>query len=303
MTAEQKKFIENIAKCVNKLKCNYGIKVASPIIAQAIIESNWGKSGLAKYYNYFGLKCGSCWKGASVNMNTKEEYKAGVLTNISANFRAYSSMEEGVKGYFDFINTKRYANLKGVTDPKEYLKKIKEDGYATDSKYVSKMLTCITNYGLKVYDAEVAPVQPCTNRVIATVQDWLNQTQSARLIKNELCGYKKLDTDGVFGEKTKAALTISLQVWLNIFGVNLKIDGVFGEKTKKACRVVSEKCNANTKGAQIVQAILYCYGFNPQLWDESWSKDCTAAVKQFQEDRGLEVDGIAGAKFFESALK
>lgn len=78
MTTEQKTFIENIAAAARKHAANYGIAVISPIIAQAINESGWGKSTLAaKYHNYFGMKCGSAWKGKSVNMSTCEEYEVG----------------------------------------------------------------------------------------------------------------------------------------------------------------------------------------------------------------------------------
>ena len=146
-------FIEKIADCVDKYAYLYGIEVHSPIIAQAILESGWGKSGLAsKYHNYFGLKCGSSWKGKSVNMATKEEYKVGTLTNIRDNFRVYDSMEAGVKGYFEFINTKRYANLKGVTSPEEYVKRIKADGYATSSSYVDNILRVIRDNKLTRFD-------------------------------------------------------------------------------------------------------------------------------------------------------
>ena len=146
-------FIEQIAKCVKKYAYVYGIEVHSPIIAQAILESGWGKSTLAsKYHNYFGLKCGSSWKGKSVNMATKEEYKVGTLTNIRDNFRVYDSMEAGVKGYFDFINTSRYANLKGVTSPEEYVIRIKADGYATSSKYVDNIIKVIRDNNLKRFD-------------------------------------------------------------------------------------------------------------------------------------------------------
>ena len=150
-------FIEKIADCVEKYAYLYGIEVHSPIIAQAILESGWGKSGLAsKYHNYFGLKCGSSWKGKSVNMATKEEYKVGTLTNIRDNFRVYDSMEAGVKGYFEFINTKRYANLKGVTSPEEYVKRIKADGYATSSSYVDNILRVIRNNNLTRFDRKKA---------------------------------------------------------------------------------------------------------------------------------------------------
>lgn len=150
-------FIEKIADCVDKYAYLYGIEVHSPIIAQAILESGWGKSGLAsKYHNYFGLKCGSSWKGKSVNMATKEEYKVGTLTNIRDNFRVYDSMEAGVKGYFEFINTKRYANLKGVTSPEEYVKRIKADGYATSSSYVDNILRVIRDNKLTRFDKKKA---------------------------------------------------------------------------------------------------------------------------------------------------
>ena len=148
-----REFVEQIAKCVKKYAYVYGIEVHSPIIAQAILESGWGKSGLAsKYHNYFGLKCGSSWKGKSVNMATKEEYKVGTLTNIRDNFRVYDSMEAGVKGYFDFINTSRSANLKGVKSPEEYVRRIKADGYATSSKYVDNIMRVIRDNKLTRFD-------------------------------------------------------------------------------------------------------------------------------------------------------
>ena len=149
-------FIEQIADCVEKYAYVYGIEVHSPIIAQAILESGWGKSSLAsKYHNYFGLKCGGAWKGKSVNMATKEEYKVGTLTNIRDNFRVYDSMEDGVKGYFDFINYSRYANLKGVKDPEEYCRRIKADGYATSSTYVDTLLKVIRDNNLTRFDTDV----------------------------------------------------------------------------------------------------------------------------------------------------
>lgn len=149
-------FIEQIATYVKKYAYLYGIEVHSPIIAQAILESGWGKSSLAsKYHNYFGLKCGGAWKGKSVNMASREEYTAGVMTDIRDNFRVFDSMEDGVKGYFDFINYSRYANLKGVKDPEEYCRRIKADGYATSSRYVDSLLRVIRENNLTRFDTDV----------------------------------------------------------------------------------------------------------------------------------------------------
>ena len=155
ITEKQQRFIEDIAKHVQKYARAYGILVHSPIIAQAILESGWGESKLAsKYHNYFGMKCGTTWTGKSVNMETKEEYTPGTLTTIKDNFRVYDSMEEGVKGYFEFIQKPRYKNLKGITDAKKYLQLIKADGYATASSYVESTYRLITQYELTEYDAE-----------------------------------------------------------------------------------------------------------------------------------------------------
>lgn len=148
-----KEFIEVIAKYVIKYANDYGIKVHSPIIAQAILESGWGGSTLASNYNnFFGLKCGGSWKGKSVNMATKEEYNVGTLTDIRANFRVFDSIEDGVKGYFEFINYSRYSNLKGVTNPEEYCRLIKADGYATSSTYVTNLMRVIRDNNLTRFD-------------------------------------------------------------------------------------------------------------------------------------------------------
>lgn len=148
-------FIGQIGKLIVEEGKARGYKVFSPIIAQAIIESRYGESVLGeKYHNYFGLKCGRGWKGESVNLKTKEEYTPGQLTNISANFRVYPDMVSGVKGYFDFINTKRYQNLKPICDPKTYCETIKADGYATSSSYVDTLMKCIKANNLLRFDGE-----------------------------------------------------------------------------------------------------------------------------------------------------
>lgn len=150
-SAQAKAFIQKIGPLIQAEAKARGYKVCSPIIAQAVIESRYGESGLAKYNNFFGLKCGSAWKGPSVNMKTKEEVNSALIS-IRDNFRVYPDMVSGVKGYFDFINTKRYANLKTAETPEEYLKRIKADGYATSSSYVNTNMNCIRKYDLEKWD-------------------------------------------------------------------------------------------------------------------------------------------------------
>ena len=155
---EKQEFIKTMAAYIKKYAPQYGIAVCSPIIAQSILESGWGESKLAaQYHNYFGLKCGTRWTGKSVNLKTQEEYQPGTLTTITDNFRVYNSMEEGVAGYFEFIQLPRYQNLRGITDPETYLRTIHEDGYATSSIYVKSNMDLINQFNLTQYDKEEAP--------------------------------------------------------------------------------------------------------------------------------------------------
>lgn len=169
MTLEQQNFINSIYEALCKYAPTYSIKCYSAIIGQAILESGWGKSKLASsYHNYFGLKCGSYWKGKSVNMETFEEYNAGTLTQISDNFRVFDDLDSSVKGYLDFINTSRYSNLKNVTTPQEYLQNIKNDGYATSSTYVDNVMNIVTSYNLTTYDSKISKsVEEIAKEVVA----------------------------------------------------------------------------------------------------------------------------------------
>ena len=103
------------------------ILVNSPIIAQAILESNWGRSTLAsKYYNFFGMKAGSKYTGEKVNLPTKEEVN-GELVSVDAYFRVYHSFDEGIEGYYQFITGYPwYSNLIGETDYKAACRKIRD---------------------------------------------------------------------------------------------------------------------------------------------------------------------------------
>lgn len=173
-------FITKISGYVKKYAPAYGILVYSPIIAQAILESGWGESKLAsQHHNYFGLKCGSKWTGRSVNLTTFEEYTPGVHTTIKDNFRVYYSMEDGVKGYFEFIQLERYHNLRGITDPKKYLETIKADGYATSSTYVEKTYKLITQYELTQYDKEkVKAMGKYASTLINQAKAWIGRKES-----------------------------------------------------------------------------------------------------------------------------
>lgn len=209
-SAQAKQFIQDIGYIIQEEAKKRGYKVCSPIIAQACCESAFGTSSLGyRWHNYFGMKAGSRWTGRSVNLSTKEEYTTGTLTAIRDNFRVYDSLEAGVSGYFDFINTSRYANLKEAKTPREYLEFIKKDGYATSSTYVNTNMNIISRYDLEKFDYIFQDELPVK----------VNPYKLSR--KNLSLGSK--------GESVKW-----LQYELNRHGANLVVDGIFGKQTKLA---------------------------------------------------------------------
>lgn len=245
-----------------------------------------------------------------------ENYLKADLAKFEANVEKYNSKYCWNQNEFDALVS--FAFNIGSID------KLTADGTRTRATIAEKMLL-YNKAGGKVltgltkrreaerelFLTKVAPVQQYVSKnkttdgtgLIRAVQNWLNKEYGKYIKICDACGKELLQEDGAFGSKTKAALTISLQVWLNDFeGISLKVDGEFGAKTKAACKVVSTTINAYTRGAQIVQGILYCNKYNPQMFNEIFNKDCEAALKQYQSDHGLEPDGAAGKLFFESAL-
>lgn len=224
----QETFIMQIAPLIQKYAKLYGYKVASPIIAQACLESRYGQSGLAKYHNYFGMKAGKNYSGPSVKMKTKEEYQKGVLTEIYANFRTFPDMDAGVQGYFIFISTNRYANLKTATTAEQYLTFIKLDGYATSNSYVKSCMNVVNKYNLKMYDTGVVPaasLSPYQIGQVYTLQSdmYVRQTPNGSKIKYDSLtedGKKngKFDDDGnaILNKGTRVTCKAMSENWMKI---------------------------------------------------------------------------------------
>lgn len=154
-------FIDTIAPLIQTYARKYGFKCVSGIIAQACLESNFGLDNKgATYHNYFGLKyrngrvsthCGYFKAGS------KEEYTKGQLTNIEGTWYKFSDMDSGVEGYFQFIVNGPYpvSLLKTADNPRSYLILLKNAKYATDSNYVEKCMSIVTNFDLTRFDKEV----------------------------------------------------------------------------------------------------------------------------------------------------
>ena len=153
MTKEQ--FIDNIAFYVRKYAPQFGIKVISPIVAQACLESGYGTSYKAQFHNYFGIKYKenrvTCYNGTFVD-KSQEQNPDGSYREITDSWYSFENMEMCVLGYFQFINISWYSSLKGITDPYQYLVNIKAAGYASDKDYVKKVWKRVEDNDLTRFD-------------------------------------------------------------------------------------------------------------------------------------------------------
>lgn len=229
-SAQAKEFIKHIAPMIQDEAKRRGYKICSTIIAQAIVEGAAGTSSLAKlYHNHFGMKTGKSWKGASVNLKTKEEYAPGTLTTIKDNFRAYESDEQGVVGYFDFISASRYANLKECITYKQYAEFLKADGYATSSSYVKTLCDTVTKYDLTKWDSsEDVPLHIQKRRVLKFVLPMMTGSDVVYIQRILIkLGYDlgKTGADGKYGKRTEEAVKAFQRER------SLVVDGIVGVKT------------------------------------------------------------------------
>lgn len=156
---EQKrnKFIDNIGPYAVELKQEYGV-LPSITIAQAIIESDWGRSSLASQYNnYFGVK-GS--NPANTKVLQTKEYVNGRWITVYGRFRVYSDYKESMKDHAALFvkgttwNRNQYRHVLAAQDYVDAAFALQTDGYATDPGYTKKIIHTIKQYNLDRFDKQ-----------------------------------------------------------------------------------------------------------------------------------------------------
>ena len=136
--------------------------------AQAILESGWGSSELAKApnNNLFGIKDSEDWNGESVTVLTQEYVNGGYIT-VNAAFRKYASWNDSVVDHAKFFTStewrkNNYRKVVNETDYRIAAQELKNAGYATDPSYAGKLIRLIEAYKLYEWDA----VSNTTNSVL-----------------------------------------------------------------------------------------------------------------------------------------
>jgi flagellum-specific peptidoglycan hydrolase FlgJ len=150
----QEQFISSIAEAAVESADRTGVP-ASVTIAQAILESYWGSSRLAREANnYFGIKAQT--RGGSAGSIWFDVWEVIGGRNIvqSQAFRAYNSIADSFvdHGLF-FVENPRYAPaIAAKADPQRFAREINRAGYATDPSYASKLIGLMDRYDLYRYD-------------------------------------------------------------------------------------------------------------------------------------------------------
>ncbi len=139
-------FVEKLIPLAKKAAEKIGVDHLL-LVAQSALETGWGKHVVAdengeNSFNLFNIKKGSDWSKGTAQHNTLE-YDQGVVTQEKAEFRMYSGIAESLDDYVDFVLGKdRYKNaVENAGDSGDYIRELKNAGYATDPQYSEKVLS------------------------------------------------------------------------------------------------------------------------------------------------------------------
>lgn len=158
--------ISPFIKDAQRLERETGIPT-SITLGQIILESSGrfagGLSGLAaSAKNLFGVK--GTGNAGSVLMPTSEQDANGNPRVIQAQFKKYDSYYDSLVDHAKVLSKPRYQKyLASAMTVNEYAAGIKAGGYATDTKYVSKLLGVIQSNKLTGYDVGGKGFTPITS--------------------------------------------------------------------------------------------------------------------------------------------
>jgi peptidoglycan hydrolase FlgJ len=159
--AQQRKFVDEMLPHATAAARELGVD-ARAIVAQAALETGWGTSQPADAggtsHNFFGIKAGASWQGASVASDTTE-FVAGQADTERARFRAYGSLAENVADYVRVIrDNPRYSEALGTgADVRAFANALQRGGYATDPEYANKLVATFEKIAGRQSDAAAVP--------------------------------------------------------------------------------------------------------------------------------------------------
>lgn len=164
-------FINRIGGVSQELASQYDL-FPSVMIAQAILESRSGTSGLsdAPYYNLFGVK--GSYNGASAVFQTWEDDGAGNTYTIQDSFRQYPSWRASLEDYAQLLQLPLYQGAhRSIAGSYDVATAHLTGRYATDTNYATKLNNLIATYNLTRFDGGSA-VSSTSSEVLASGSVW-----------------------------------------------------------------------------------------------------------------------------------
>jgi len=112
-------------------------------------------------------------------------------------------------------------------------------------------------------------------------------------------GFKPGEPDGIFGVYTESAVR-AFQSWAQV-----QADGIVGPITWEKLDLADKsdpELQAGSEGVAVrgLQRMLINRGFEPGEIDGRFGPKTDAAVRAYQSDQGLDVDGIVGPKTWDA---
>jgi flagellum-specific peptidoglycan hydrolase FlgJ len=130
---------------------------ASVTIAQAILESDWGRSRLAtEAKNLFGIKAFGRPGTAGIYTAPTWEVSGGQNVTVAAAFRAYNTLEDSIEDHGNWFhdNARYWPALAVKDDARAFARAIHAAGYATDPAYAPKLIALMDRFNLYQYDIQ-----------------------------------------------------------------------------------------------------------------------------------------------------
>ena len=143
-------FIEFVGENARRAMAATGVP-ASVTVAQAILETGWGKHTVGEAKNLFGIKGGG--PAGSVRAPTRE-YRNGQWVTVDADFAKYDNFEQSIADHARFfLRNRRYARaLQFKGDPDTFAREIHKAGYATAPDYATKLIELMRQHDLYRFD-------------------------------------------------------------------------------------------------------------------------------------------------------
>ncbi|MDB1725135.1 glucosaminidase domain-containing protein [Enterococcus avium] len=230
---DKKAFINEISNEIKPLAEKHDL-YASIMIAQAIVESDWGQNEFAKapYYNLFGLE--GQYKGQSAMLD-KTNQETGATEKKE--MKHYGSYKEAIQDYIEIIKTtsrdgnENYFSGTWRSNAKDYQTAAEalKGRFNDDESYVQKLVSVIQENDLTSYDATEPVTPPVAQPAVETpaqpqeytVQtgDTINSiTDQFGIGVDEFTEWNKIDNNIIYeGQKWSLAMEQQVKKQLRLF--------------------------------------------------------------------------------------